>query len=317
MSNFLENQPEPVATNIEERHFPNLYQSADQASLTAQRNYFRLQTCHVACLILGSAGAVLATVIPIAFVTWAYLVLAIVLAIGIVAAWVCRERQYDRVWFDCRAIAESTKTATWRFMMKAAPFKDDRTARQPFIDQLQRIRKARPSSPKDLAQSLDENARSISCSMDIIRHKPLIERQKIYLKSRLLDQKIWYLNKAKFNSRKESFLFWAVLILQILAVFFAIIRAASSGLPVNVVPLLMTIAASAVAWSQMKRYGDLAQTYSLAAQELADQQAIALDITEEADFLELVKQVEDTISREHTMWCVRRDVIINPTDRED
>ncbi len=317
MSNVLENQPEPVTTNIEERHFPSLYQSADQASLTAQRNYFRLQTCHVACLILGSAGAVLATIIPVAFVTWAYLVLAIVLAISIVVAWVCRERQYDRVWFDCRAIAESTKTATWRFMMKAAPFKDDSTARQSFIDQLRRIRKARPSSPKDLAQSLDENARLISCSMDIMRHKPLLERQKTYLKSRVLDQKIWYLNKAKFNSRKESFLFWAVLILQILAVFFAIIRAVSSGFPVNVVPILMTCAASAVAWSQMKRYGDLAQTYSLAAQELADQEAIAIDITEEADFLELVKQVEDTISREHTMWCVRRDVIINPTDREN
>ena len=220
MSNVLKNQPEPVTTSIEERHFPSLYQSADQASLSAQRHYFRLQTGHVACLILGSAGAVLATILPVASVTWAYIVLAIVLAISIVFAWVSRERQYDRVWFDCRAIAESTKTATWRFMMKAAPFKDDSTARQSFIDQLRRIRKARPSSPKDLAQSLDENARLISCSMDSVRQKPLNERQKIYLKSRLLDQKIWYLNKAKFNSRKESFLFGAVLTLQILAVFF-------------------------------------------------------------------------------------------------
>ena len=317
MSNVLENQPEPVTTNIEKRHFPSLYQSADQASLTAQRNYFRLQTCHVACLILGSAGAVLATIIPVTFVTWAYLVLAIVLAIGIVVAWVCRERQYDRVWFDCRAIAESTKTATWRFMMKAAPFKDDSANKKSFIDQLQRIRKARPSSSKYLAQSLDVNAQSISDFMNNVRQKTVKERQRLYLESRLRDQKTWYSNKAKFNSKEEFCWFWTVVALQILTVAFAIIRAASSDLPVNIVPLLMTIAASAVAWSQMKRYGDLAQTYSLAAQELADQEAIALDITEETDFLELVKQVEDTISREHTMWCVRRDVIINPTDREN
>ena len=65
----------------------------------------------------------------------------------------------------------------------------------------------------------------------------------------------------------------------------------------------------------MKRYGELAQTYSLAAQELGDQETIASDTTEEADFLALVEQVEETISREHTMWCARRDVIIRPTDK--
>ena len=106
-----------------------------------------------------------------------------------------------------------------------------------------------------------------------------------------------------------------VVVLQILAVVFAIIWAASSSLPVNMVPLLMTCAASAIAWSQIKRYGELAQTYSLASQELGDQEAIASDITEEADFLALVEQVEETISREHTMWCARRDVVISPTNK--
>ena len=59
----------------------------------------------------------------------------------------------------------------------------------------------------------------------------------------------------------------------------------------------------------MKRYSELAQSYSLASQELGEQEALAPDWREEANFLEFVDQVEFAISREHTMWCGRREVI--------
>lgn len=314
MSNGRVKLDDQEITSIDDQHFPSLYQSADRASLSAQQRYLCLQKCHIVCLILGSAAAALATIDTVADIKWTYTVLAIVLAIGFVLTWVLRLRRDDKVWFDCRSIAESTKSATWRFMMRAAPFKEDRTSKQSFIDLLRRIRKERPFGPHDLAQSLDAKAQSISDSMNIVRQKPLNERQNLYLVSRLRDQKTWYTNKAKFNSRKENCWFWNVLVLQILAVVLAIIWAVSSRLPINTVPLLMTGAAAAIAWSQMKRYSELAQSYSLAAQELGDQETIALDITEEADFLELVEQVEETISREHTMWCVRRNVVTIPTD---
>ncbi len=315
MSNILKKQQEPVPSSIDYQHFPALYQSADQASLLAQRRYLCLQKCHIGCLILGSVGAALATIVPVSAVKWTYIFLAIILVIGVVLTWVSRVRRNDKVWFDCRAIAESTKTATWRFMMKAAPFKEDSTAEQSFIERLQEIRGARPSSPTDLAQSLDANAQPLSKFMNDVRRKSVDERRDLYLKSRLHDQKIWYLNKATFNSRKENYWFWAVVVLQVLAIVLAIIWVASSSLPVNVVPLLMTCAASAIAWSQMKRYGELTQSYSLAAQELGEQEAITSKITEEDNFLVLVEQVEETISREHTMWCARRDVLAGPTDK--
>lgn len=316
MSKDLKSQQEQVTISIKDRDFPSLYQSADQASLSAQRRYLCLQKCHIGCLILGSVGAALATIVPVVAIKWTYVALAIILVIGVVFTLVSRVLRDDKVWFDCRAIAESIKTATWRFMMKAAPFRDDSIANQSFITQLQRIREARPSSPKDLAQNLDANAQAISGFMSNMRQKSVDERRNQYLEARLRDQKAWYASKAKFNSKKEDCWFYKVVVLQVLAIVLAIIWAASSSLPVNMVPLLMTCAASAVAWSRMKRYGELAQSYSLAAQELEDQEAIASDITEEADFLALVEQVEGTISREHTMWCARRDVTISPTDKE-
>lgn len=301
---------------IEKENYPGLFQSADQASVSAQRRYLCLQKCHISCLILGSVGAALAILVPREAVTWTYATLAIVLVTGIILSWVSRERQYYKTWFACRAIAESTKTVTWRFMMKAAPFKDDSIAKVSFVNQLQRIREGRYFRSHDLAQNLDANAQSISGFMNGVRQKPLNVRQNLYLESRLRDQKKWYTNKANSNSKVESNWFWVAFAFQIFAIAIAIHQASSGGLPVNIVPLLMTCAASAIAWSQMKRHGELAQTYSLAAQELGDQEVIATDITEETDFLALVEQVEETISREHTMWCARRDVIIGPTDKE-
>ena len=295
-----------MTISIKDRDFPSLYQSANQASLSAQRRYLCSQKCHIGCLIFGSAGAALATIVPIVAVKWIYIVLAIILAIGFVFNGLSHQRWSDKVWFDYRAISESTKTATWRFMMKASPFKNDSTANQLFIEQLQKIRESRASNPKDLAQSLDANTQIISGFMSSIRQKSVDERKNMYLKERLRDQRAWYSNKAKFNSRKEDFWFYKVLVLQILAIALAIIWAASSSLPVNMVPFLMTCAASAVAWSQMKRYSELAQTYSLTAQELGEQETIVLSITKEDDLLTLVEQIEETISREHTMWYVRR-----------
>ena len=317
MSNALKKQQEPVPASIEDQYFPALYQSADQASLSAQRRYLWLQKCHIGCLIFGSVGAALAAIVPVSAVKWTYIIWAIILVIGVVLTLVSHVRRDDKVWFDCRAIAESTKTATWRFMMKAAPFKEDSTAEQSFIERLKEIRKARPSSPKDLAHSLDPDSQALSKFVSDMRRKSVDERRDMYLESRLRDQKIWYSNKATFNSRKENCWFWTVVVLQVLAIVLAIIWAASSSLPVNVVPLLMTCAASAIAWSQMKRYGELTQSYSLAAQELGEQEAIASNIKEEDDLLTFVEQVEETISREHTMWCARRDVVAGPTDERN
>ena len=316
MVNALRNQEEPATTSVEDRHLPSLYQSADRASLSAQRRYISLHLWHLICLILGSVGVALVTIFP-NVVTWTYITLAIVLVIGVLLTLVSRVRRDDDVWFDCRAIAESTKTATWRFMMKAEPFKDDSTSEQSFLENLRQIRRARPSSPKDLAQSLDASTQTLSDFMNDMRRKSVDERRNLYLESRIRDQKTWYSNKASFNSKKENRWFWTIIVLQMFAIAFAIIQAYLSVLPLNVVPLLMTCAASGVAWSQMKRYSELAQSYSLAAQELGDQEVIASNIAKEADLLTLVGQVEETISREHTMWCARRDMVISPTDKGD
>ena len=314
MSNNEINQRESLPASIKRQDYPSLFQCADEASLSAQQSYFRFQKSHLGLLILVS---VVAVIIPIASITWLYSVLAILLFLSVIIIQVSRSCRYDKIWFDCRAIAESTKTAAWRFMMKAAPFGDDSTAMEQFISKLQDIRSARPSSVKNLAKSLDTGTQPVSDLMNDLRTKTLDERKTFYIENRLSNQKVWYSIKANQNAKSETYWSRITIVLQSLAVVLAIVQAASNGFPLNVIPVLMTLAAIAVAWSQMKRYGELAQTYSLAAQELGEQETLAAGIIKEADFLVLVEQVEENISREHTMWCARREVEISLTARRN
>lgn len=293
---------------VEQKHFPDLYQSADSVSQLAQRCYFSLQKCYIILLICGSVSAVSAMATPIAIIGRVYAISALFLGASIILHWVSRVRRDDKVWFDCRAVAESTKTLSWRFMMKIAPFQgDDSTAIRLFVEMLKKIRKARPFSvQKHLAKRLNPDTQPVSDVMLDVRHMDTSQRHNLYLESRLHDQVAWYLRQAELNSKKESFWFWTISTIQTLAIGIAVVQIFLSGLPINVIPFLLTCAASSVAWSQIKRYGELAQAYSLAVQELKEQQAIAANTIEESAFLTLVESIEETISREHTMWLARR-----------
>lgn len=311
------NEPQLVTTDSPiEDHFPSLYRRADSASNRMQRNYLHFYTAHLILLILGSGGSTVASMIPEGFSMWLHVGMIIILVIGIAINFIFHARKYDEKWFGCRSVAESTKTAAWRFMMKASPFEDDSTAEETFRSKVREIQTGKHAIVKTLAQELHSGAQLITSVMKDMREKHMVERKDTYLKARLLDQKVWYQKKARYNSVMESRWFYATTGLQLLAIIFALIQLVSAW-GVNVVPILMTCAAAAVAWSQMKRHSELAQSYSLVAQEFEELETRASGITQECDFRQFVDDVEYAISREHTLWCVRREVIVPDTTKDN
>ena len=311
MSDFLINEPKPESTaisSIEYKDFPSLYQSANQAAIQMQRYHFCLHWLYLSFLIIGSGFAAFAVMIPDAFSTPIYGAIVVILTIGIVINFGSRVLRHDEKWFGCRAIAESTKNAAWRFMMKATPFDDDATVNKTFASKIREIRNNRQSSLDSLAQYKTEDARLISDFMTNVRGKGMEERKEYYLEFRLRDQRTWYAEKAGYNSVRAAGWFYATTGLQLLAVIFAIIQLASSW-SLNLVSILMTCAAASIAWSRMKRYGELAQSYIMVAHELEELEAISSSVTQESEFCQFVNDVEYAISREHTMWCVRREVV--------
>jgi hypothetical protein len=102
---------------VKSEDYPALYRCADEASLAAQQKHIRLFQLHSILLVAGAAlsvygiqDATSAAVAAIAFI----------LAIGVPLF--LELNQFVDAWYRTRAIAESVKTSTWLFMMRAEPF---------------------------------------------------------------------------------------------------------------------------------------------------------------------------------------------------
>ena len=293
--------------------YPSLYYSADAAAASAQRTYLLLQRAHLGSLVAAAVTGIFVSLATGAAISWTFAAMAILLAGGLLVFWVGRSRQYDKVWFDCRAIAESIKSMTWRFMMRTPPFDNASSADDGFILQMREIREARPDCQKHLAAAAAASGTVITDFMRQVRGLSFDQRKSLYIQERLRDQKFWYSRNAQLNARNGERLFWATAGLQGGAMAAAIIQAVAGGIGFNIVPVFTTWAAAFAAWNQMKRYDELTKAYSVPAQELAELEAIASSLAAEGDFPQLVEQVEEAISREHTMWCARRDVMLAQT----
>ena len=130
--------------------YPSLYRYGNAASLKAQGTYLFLHRLYLGSLALGSVASALAAIGCQAMNTYLYTGLAIVLVVGLLILWAMRARQDEKIWFDGRAVAESVKTAAWRFMMKAPPFHANSGAEELFLAELKEIREARPNLWKHL-----------------------------------------------------------------------------------------------------------------------------------------------------------------------
>lgn len=288
--------------------YPGLYRYADSASLKAQRAFLRFHRVYLGSLILGSATGATTTLGIACLNVGLHTIMALVLAVGLLVLWIMRARQDDKVWFDGRVVAESAKTATWRFMMKVPPFHEDDKAEMVFISQLKEIREARPHLCRHIVAEQDAHGVSITDFMREKRSASLLNRRAFYISDRLADQRSWYAKESKLNANAGDRWFWIVAGLQIVAVVLAVIQAVSKGLGINVVPVITTCAAVFAAWGQMKRHDELSQSYALATQELNELESLSTSQTSIEDFGQFIEQAENSISREHTMWCARRDM---------
>ena len=285
--------------------WPSQYLAADRAAQRAQRRHLFLQACNLSCIVLGTVSMAIASVLPEAIVSPIHLAAAAIFAVGLFIPWVSRGLRDDQLWSECRTIAESTKTTVWQFMMRVPPFANDDTAIHSFVDQLRLIRRSRVFASAKFGQHATADARTVTRRMTQVRARSFEERRDFYLRSRVRDQKTWYLSKAKTNSSRSDVLLYVVACLQLIAVLLCVVFSTSPTISTRFVPVLITIAASFIAWSHLRRYRELSYAYSLAAQDIGDQEAILQGASSEQDLVALVEHNETIVSRENTLWSVR------------
>jgi hypothetical protein len=299
-----------VHIGMDRTDYPWLHRAADSASKKAQNSLFRsLRAQLIIFFVVGLLAAIPTwfTLAPSSLKGFA-VCSAVTLAAGLVIFGAARERRFDKRWFDARAVAESAKTLAWRYMMRVPPdfMAENQSADQALITELQAISASRPGAIAELG-GVEKDKTQVTSRMRAVRSSSFEERKAFYLAFRVAEERDWYHDKAVFNRKRSSWWYWAVIAIQMCALCMAMLRAADF-LKISIAGPLMTLAASFSAWTQAKRHDELGTTYSVAADELINLEQKVELCTSDNELLALAEDVEEAISREHTMWRARRNI---------
>ncbi len=287
--------------------FPSLFQAADKASVTAQKNYLIIIGLDLSFMIIGSLLAIYSfkcdfdKLIVYSF-SGLFLLTSLILTI------VLKSKAFEDVWYQGRALAESVKTLSWRFATCSELFEVNLSKTEVnhiFIDRLKELSK----EFKDLNKTLDAKILSlpvISQKMESIRELTTLERRDYYVNERIKDQKKWYSTKAEFNKTKYNIWFWVIISSQFLSLVGIIILIKDPTFDWNLVGLFTTISAAAISWLQLKQHQELKHAYTTAAQELNFIEVASFEITTENELSRFILDSENAISREHTLWLAQK-----------
>jgi len=183
---------------VENIDYPALYREAGAASVSSQRSFLFAIKAHAALSILAALLAVYAPVNRVSAILAAFFFLVLM---G-VSLWVLFG-ELEGSWYKARAVAESVKTMTWRFIMRVEPFQDDDSAESLFRD---RLRQSLEDSKEIQSAFSGEHSAGtqITDAMRDLRRGPLETRKRVYLSGRIEDQQNWYKAKAARNNNMDK-----------------------------------------------------------------------------------------------------------------
>lgn len=293
---------------MEHSSFPTLYQASDAAATRRETHYFRTVKIQLGSAVLAAiTGALIGPTEG-----WPKTALAVLAAVSLgthlLVTSLMRWLRHDTAWFNCRAVAESTKSLTWRYCMGVEPFQLGLQVQEVdaiLIKRLKELLQAE-ASLGDHLNGPEADQQAISQVMRDFRGLSLADRKSRYVAERLSDQKQWYQRKADYHGRVETGFFVGILVIQILALGLAVLVAAKVAPPFNLTGMFTTIAAALLAWVQARRHGEVKQAYTIAAYELTLIEAGAVHVADDAALQKLVGEGEQAISREHVMWYAKK-----------
>jgi hypothetical protein len=286
---------------LTQNDYPALYRSADALSLASQRRFYQALFLHLLLLLLAAGISVLNSPAP----RFAYLQSLLLFGALGCAVYLFLARP-ERYWYGGRAVSESIKTTAWRYVTRAEPFDGpDELDRSLFSQKLRQI----VEQNKDVAQRQipEQEAVQITSEMDRIRALTLEGRVKHYCCARVGEQLRWYATKAAFNQTVVRRFFFALVLVNFLAMAFAIGRVRFPSAPYWPTDVLVTLAASLLAWVQAKRFQERAASYALASHEISLIREQSGRVRTEQEFSAFVADAENAFSREHTQWVARKD----------
>ncbi|MBQ4851405.1 DUF4231 domain-containing protein [Pseudoalteromonas sp. MMG012] len=285
-------------------NYPSLYKVADAASLKAQNKFLRLTMAHAVLLVIGTALAI--NVMPNKLYS---IIMALVFLLALGLSILLGIKKYEKTWYNGRAVAESIKTSTWRYCMRASPFENADAVQIPkteFRNLLNGIIKANRELGEAISEHEDTGGQ-ITDEMNEVRSLCLEQRKDYYLKFRVDEQRLWYTKKAAFNKKKQRHWFVCLISTQLLAILCVLLRIAYPEWNYWPTDVLVVMAAFVIGWMQIKKFNELSSAYSLTAQEIGIIRGLSEDVQSDGDLSSFVINSEQAFSREHTQWSARQN----------
>jgi len=288
---------------MKEEDYPALYISSDLAAQKAQKQLLNNYKLTSGLLLLG---AVLATKSPNTAICSVLSGLMFLSLLGIHVYGYTQKHQ-DK-WYRARALAESIKTATWRFMMQAEPF--DKSTDCESLEAYKKLLLELLREHKDLGHVLAGDASSkdqVTEVMTHVRQESYESKSQIYLKSRIDEQRNWYAKKSKANSDLSKKFFVLTCLLYFAAVVWLLMRVQNPNFSYLPIEILALLASGLLGWVQLKRYDELVSSYALTAHEIGIIKSKFSELKNQEGLSLFVSDAENAFSREHTQWAARRD----------
>jgi hypothetical protein len=299
---------------VAEADMPALYQSAGKLSETSQSRHLQTHRWLLSLLIAGAVASALASSIgalkgactpeTVAQVEKVFaLLVAFILIVGLFFANHARTAKSAGAWYDGRALAESAKSMAWKYMMRAPPYQADPDVDDTFCKDL----KALLADSKQSLPPAAAGAQQITPRMHAVRALPMSERLDLYLVARVQDQRDWYAKRSTDHGSSSNVWFTIAMVFNLVAVALALVSIVWSP-AANMLGVVTTVVSSVVAWTQIRRFSELAHSYAFTSHEIGLLQPKASAVNTDDELARFVADCETAFSREHTMWRARREI---------
>lgn len=283
---------------------PRLYRVASATSHRGHDDAVRLTAL---MLLAGLASASFALAGGTQGPSWhsaADIVAAGLFALATVGGAMLGGGEAQRRWHIGRAAAESIKTLSWKYAMRAAPFEDDASADERFLGRMHEILASMSHVRLAAVIGTDPQA-MISHSMSMLRSAPVDVKRMSYERFRLDDQIDWYVTKAEVAEERARQWRLTTVVLGGTGCAGAALRA-FGVVEIDALGLAAAAMASIAAWTQLRQYWPNAAAYRVALNELQVIEAESATVpAEDRAWAAFCERAETAISREHTMWLAR------------
>ena len=290
---------------VKDTDLPGLYQASNSASIKEQSKYFKGILYYIILLTIAALFAFFSDNNPNAYGK----IISVILFLSSLGVMIwLRVSKPEDIWYNGRAVAESVKTRTWRWMLRAEPYEDIEDVeimRKKFIADLKTILEHNKSLIGKLGITTIVKE-PISDKMILVRNLPINDRIEVYRKERITNQALWYSKKAKFNKDKSTQWFWVTVSLHAIAIIGLLynIKDPNLRLPIETIAV---VASGVLTWLQAKKHNELSASYTLTAHEIMLIKSETTRINTESELSEYIMNCENAFSREHTQWIARKN----------